>query len=50
MVKVKVKCAWTSHEGILGEYRHSCTHSEPHHYMDLSGQLHAPAVLAPITQ
>jgi hypothetical protein len=35
------------HEGVLGERKYSSTHFLPRHYMEVSGQLHAPAALPP---
>jgi len=30
------------------EWRYSSTHSRPRHYMEVSGQFHAPAALPPV--
>jgi hypothetical protein len=35
------------HEGVLGEWRYSSTHYLPRHYLEVSGQFHAPAALPP---
>jgi hypothetical protein len=35
------------HEGVLGEWMYSTTHSWPRHKMDVSGQFHASAALHP---
>jgi hypothetical protein len=35
------------HEGVLGEWRYCVTHFWPLHYMEVSYQLHAPAILPP---
>jgi hypothetical protein len=48
MIKVKLSLCfnWTSrHEGVLGEWKHSSTHSWPRHWMEVNGQLRAPAAL-----
>jgi hypothetical protein len=54
MLKVMVKVSqgfifnWAPRRlGVLGEWIYSSTHSWPRHYMEVSGQLHAPAVLPP---
>jgi hypothetical protein len=53
-VKVKVKlplCSFNSaprHDVVLGEWRYSSTHSSTSAlFMEMSGQLHAPAALPP---
>jgi len=35
------------HEGKLGKWRYSFTHSWPRHNIEASCQLHAPATLSP---
>jgi len=35
------------HESVLGDWRYSSTNSRPQHWMEVSGQLHAPAALPP---
>jgi len=46
-VKAKLPCAFFNsaprHEGVLGEWRYSTTHSWPRYQMEVSGQLHVPA-------
>jgi hypothetical protein len=35
------------HEGVLGEWKYSSTHSSSRYEIEVSGQLHAPAALPP---
>jgi hypothetical protein len=35
------------HEGVMGEWRYSSTHSWARYYMEVSYQLQAPAALPP---
>jgi hypothetical protein len=48
-VKVKFSLCLTKHHAmkIYWEWRDSSTHSLPQHWMEVSGQLHAPATLLP---
>jgi len=53
MVKVTVKLYlcffnWVPrHESVLAGWRYSSTHSWSRHYIEVSGQFHAPAALSP---
>jgi hypothetical protein len=52
IVKIKVKLSlcffnWAlRHEGVLGEWRCRSTHYWPRHQMEVSGQIHAPALFS----
>jgi hypothetical protein len=49
-VKVKLSLCFNwapRHEGVLGEWRYTPLILRPRYYMEVSGQLHAPAALPP---